>query len=968
MQYYLKSFFILVQIQCVISITLYGQLSNLGNPPIISYSKKTVNGGTQTWAIAEDDFGYTWFGNNAGLLKFDGYTWELLPIPNATKIRSIGIDNRTHTIYTGGQGDFGYFRPDSSGIFRYTSLIDNTDSKLHHFGDVWNVLVTKEHGIFFRTDHQIFRYYQGSVVALFPEGYSFNFIGKWGQEVVMQDEANQLYIFNGQKFVKKPEPSKFDLGRISSVINYTPDTILITTINNGIFYESASGFIPWKTSDDALLKSKIIYCADKTKDGKIMIGSSFTGLIIIDKQRRIETNINKSSGLQNNSVLSIHATRNGNVWLGLDNGIDLVNIKSSFRQFYPDNELQGTGYAVALFENALYFGTNTGLYKIDWKKYYLPEEKNRFELIPQSKGQVWKLQKINDELWMGHHNGAYLIKENAAKKISDILGIWKFVPFGQDMLVAGNYQGLAVIEKYNNTWRQNGVIKGFKESARIMDQDISGNLWIAHPYRGIYFVGKRDINEKQTNERLYHSDYLANIKLKNQIFQIGGRILAIDHRKFYGIETQPPDTVRFAGLSEQIPLYDGLRFMFEDDYNNIWYGTGKETGLLVPERKFEGGYKKYIIKELSGRLTEGHESALTIDKENVLFPTDKGFLLFNADTYIHDTTPVRLFLSRVLVNAFGDSVLYQGSLLHQQKPITFRLQPGKNSILFQFSVKDYPDKELIEYAHFLKGGDKKWSEWSPNPDLNFNKLAPGNYELLVKARNQSGVESNIVSVTLIIPFPWYQSLPAYLGYIIFLAGFGYYLITRQKKKYEFEKQTIQEENMMREKEHILNARLNREEIIRLQNEKLQTELNFKNQELTSFTYHLVTKNELIAEIKKAINKLEPKFEKDKELRKEFKNIIQLTELNANIDADWDNFIKNFDQVHSEFFKRLNEEFSELSPNDYKMCTYLRMNLTSKEIATLMNISIRSVETNRYRLRKKLGLSQEANLTQFLLRY
>ena len=125
---------------------------------------------------------------------------------------------------------------------------------------------------------------------------------------------------------------------------------------------------------------------------------------------------------------------------------------------------------------------------------------------------------------------------------------------------------------------------------------------------------------------------------------------------------------------------------------------------------------------------------------------------------------------------------------------------------------------------------------------------------------------------------------------------------------------------------------------------------------------------MISEIKKAISKLEPKFEKNKELKKEFKNIIHLTEQNDDIDADWENFIQSFDQVHSDFFKRLNEEFNALSPNDYKMCTYLRMNLTTKEIAALMNISIRSVETNRYRLRKKLGLHQDENLTQFLLKY
>ncbi|MBK6947102.1 MAG: hypothetical protein IPH16_02600 [Haliscomenobacter sp.] len=146
------------------------------------------------------------------------------------------------------------------------------------------------------------------------------------------------------------------------------------------------------------------------------------------------------------------------------------------------------------------------------------------------------------------------------------------------------------------------------------------------------------------------------------------------------------------------------------------------------------------------------------------------------------------------------------------------------------------------------------------------------------------------------------------------------------------------------------------------------EINFKNQELASFTYHLVNKNELISEINAVVHRLEHKLNDQPETKKELKQILKLTEKNADVDANWQDFIQSFDQVHAHFYKRLTEEFKDLSPNDYKLCTYLRMNLTSKEIASLMNISIRSVETNRYRLRKKLGIDPNTNLNQFLMNY
>jgi DNA-binding CsgD family transcriptional regulator len=196
----------------------------------------------------------------------------------------------------------------------------------------------------------------------------------------------------------------------------------------------------------------------------------------------------------------------------------------------------------------------------------------------------------------------------------------------------------------------------------------------------------------------------------------------------------------------------------------------------------------------------------------------------------------------------------------------------------------------------------------------------------------------------------------------------FFVLNKQKEKHETEKSLLLESNKKREKEHLIHAEASKEEITRLQNEKLLAELNYKNQELTSFTYHLVNKNELISEITDVVNKLEHKLVDQPEIKKELKQITKLTEQNSDVDTDWQNFVKSFDQVHTNFYKRLNEEFKDLSPNDYKLCTYLRMNLATKEIASLMNISIRSVETNRYRLRKKLGLDSDTNLSQFLMNY
>ena len=177
-------FFIFTLLLCISTTVLQSQLSNLGNPPVISYSKKFTGAGTQTWGIAEDPYGYTWFACNAGLVKFDGYNWELFRLPNDTKARSVAIDQSSHTIYVGGQGNFGYYAPDENGFFTYTSLNERLDKKFSHFSDVWNIIVS-EHGVFFRTDHQVFRYFGKKVIPLFSHNISLNHLGKCGDDLIL---------------------------------------------------------------------------------------------------------------------------------------------------------------------------------------------------------------------------------------------------------------------------------------------------------------------------------------------------------------------------------------------------------------------------------------------------------------------------------------------------------------------------------------------------------------------------------------------------------------------------------------------------------------------------------------------------------------------------------------------------------------------------------------------------------------
>jgi len=156
------------------------------------------------------------------------------------------------------------------------------------------------------------------------------------------------------------------------------------------------------------------------------------------------------------------------------------------------------------------------------------------------------------------------------------------------------------------------------------------------------------------------------------------------------------------------------------------------------------------------------------------------------------------------------------------------------------------------------------------------------------------------------------------------------------------------------------------ELISLRNEKLQSEIDYKNSELAMSAMHLVQKGELITKLKNELNTVMKSVDNEK-AAVEIKKMIKVLGEDDKIDKDWDHFAQHFDKVHSDFLVLLKEKHPNLTANEMKLCSYLRMNLSTKEMAQLMNISVRGVEISRYRLRKKLGIPTEMSIYDHLMR-
>jgi DNA-binding CsgD family transcriptional regulator/uncharacterized membrane-anchored protein YhcB (DUF1043 family) len=251
----------------------------------------------------------------------------------------------------------------------------------------------------------------------------------------------------------------------------------------------------------------------------------------------------------------------------------------------------------------------------------------------------------------------------------------------------------------------------------------------------------------------------------------------------------------------------------------------------------------------------------------------------------------------------------------------------------------------------------EWSEWGTKPFVNFKNLPSGDYIFRVRAKTGNSISANVAEYHFTILKPWYATNIAILIYVI-LAILIAILINRAYKNYYHR----QKEKLIEENNRLLEIKEleNEQELMRLKNDQLQQDFESKNRELAVSTMNLIKKNELLSMIKDDLKKTTEGNDRN------IKTVITTINKNINEDDTWDMFKEAFNNADKDFLKKVKKAHPLLTPNDLRLCAYLRLNLSSKEIAPLLNISVRSVEIKRYRLRKKMDLAHELGLVEYIL--
>jgi len=358
-------------------------------------------------------------------------------------------------------------------------------------------------------------------------------------------------------------------------------------------------------------------------------------------------------------------------------------------------------------------------------------------------------------------------------------------------------------------------------------------------------------------------------------------------------------------------------------------------------------------------LASGGTVVIPLDKDRHLFCLDNGFAILNKKMIRHDELPADVILRRIIAtNRKGKSTLLP--LNTDDVPLEISYPYRNLKIVFSS-----PDPTMLpQYSHMLEGLENIWTEWDSPSMVEYSRLPAGSYNFKVKTKNATGLESPICSLVLKIKSPWYLSALAIIFYGLFLITILVAARYVFLKRLKIQKEKLEREEQEKSKNEKLVAE---QEMIRLKNEKLQAEVDLTNLQLSSYTMNIIKKNELLIELKKTIqnHKIKAGTPQQDDITDK---LIRLIDNNISSADDWKKFENHFDQAHQDFLRRLKSAYPDLTPSDLKLCAYLRMNLSSKEIMPLLNISLRGVEVRRYRLRKRLNLKTEKNLIEFLMSF
>jgi signal transduction histidine kinase len=767
-----------------------------GIPYLKNHTPKEHGGGAQSWAVVQDERGVMYFGNNVGVLEYDGVSWRLIPVTNKSAVRSLAIAS-TGAIYLCAQGELGYLAPDSAGSLQYLSLREHVPEAYRDFADVAKAHATSE-GIYFQALDRLFLWSQNRMRVWKPaQPFHLSFVIH-DRLYIRQPDLGLVHMV-ADSLQLLPDGEKFADLRIYFMLPFTQNQILIGTREQGLFLHDGIAARPFPTEVDAFLIESQIYHGAILADGAIAVATLRGGVFILDREGRLLQVVDKNCGLQNDTVRFLFADRENGLWLALENGISRVATPSPLSHYDERNKLEGNVEFILRHQGLLYVAASRGIFYL--KPHFQAHELIRtpapqFLPVKGITGDGWSLLAAGPTLLAAASDGVYKIEQDRAIIIRPSDGhSYVLLRSQRDTarVYIGLHDGLAALRFPHAGARaiDEGEIQGIADEVRSLAETRDGFLWLGTRSQGYLRVDFSPGFQRNPNvEKFGAAQGLPADHGWATVVPFAGRELFVTDKGLFRFDEK---TKRFFGDTTFGANYaDGTRSTGEaavDGRGNLWMQSGSEreqefgVATLQAEGKYAWQYTPFA------RLSDLTMWAIYLEEEKALPGTTiawlggpQGLVRYDAATPKDYAVDFSALVRRVHT-LDGDSLIFGGAGAGENvSAVATRLPYADNALRFEFAATSYEEESANQFQFFLEGFDKNWSPWSNETKKDYTNLSEGTYRFHVRAKNlYEHLSAEAVYAFKIFP-PWYRAWWAYLAYVgafVFLAYRGVKYRTRQ---------------------------------------------------------------------------------------------------------------------------------------------------------------------------------------------
>ncbi len=699
------------------------------------------------------------------------------------------------------------------------------------------------------------------------------------------------------------------------------------------------------------LNSNALFSVLVDLDDNVWIGS-FNGGINISKAHKTQFKSFTQTGakvgeLSHRSVLSICQSQSGQIYIGTDGGgLNTFNKVTKTFSLIPNQPASYGSVVKTIYEDSrkqIWLGYfENGLSVFDPKNQRFRHFRyNPNDFISIGENNVWSItEDAAGKIWVGTLGGGlarlddsekgqfkrFSFQPNKPKSLSSNDVMVVFTDQNKHLWVGTDTEGLNLFnqktESFTRFQHQRGNTTSLSANdVRCIFQDSKGRLWIGTESGGLnLWLGNGNFEHFTTKNGLISNAIMNILEDKDGFLWLS---------TFKGVS-------RFSVDTKQCLNYDFNK--------NSYFNTNQFNQASG-------------IKDKDGTILFGGINGLTLIK-----PDEIRILRTKPKLVITD---FKIFNQSIQSGKLSDGRVILEKNLEEVAEI--HLSHNDNAFSFEFAALDFTDPPKNQYTYKMDGFDENWRVTNGEQRLiTYTNLEPKTYIFRVKGSNNNGVWSEEKTIKLTIDPPFWQTWWFKTIVLFVLLGLAWLalhiyttrreMVLRQKVlEYDHSILSLKNENLVSERK-----------ILQLQKEKLASEIETKNSELVSKAIQMAHKKEILEDLKEQIDGI--KNAKDADKGKLLSNLKTALATEIEGENNWNQFLFYFDQINQNFTTELLKKHPSLTQNDLRMCALTRLNMSNKEKAVLLNITVTGVEKSRYRLKKRLNLSPDDDLVEYLRKF